>query len=300
MTNGLFEQLLRQPENEMLDFKSSQYRFIRATDFEKSELLKDVLAFSNAARQADAYVLIGVEEVKGNRGIVRGVNDQLNDSDLQQFVCSKTNRPPVFSYSAFEIGGLSCGVIRISSQKRPIFLLKDFGKLKANAVYLRRGSSTDEANPDEIAQMNAAELDSDKPLLEIIVEPRIVPHINHKCLELPMWINNRGKATADDVVVVIYKKPVAGGFSVGSQTCSQTTTGHPGTALKLNGPLHPGDHPFLCSTDLGQVEGSFVATFEPVEFGVKILARNQAAVDVCLTFTKTELFAGKPKTATRR
>jgi predicted HTH transcriptional regulator len=116
MTTGLFEQLLRQPESEMLDFKSSQYRFIRATDIEKSELLKDILAFSNAARQADAYILIGVEEVKGNRGIVRGANDHLNDSDLQQFVCSKTNRPPVFSYSAFEIDGSSCGVIRISDQ----------------------------------------------------------------------------------------------------------------------------------------------------------------------------------------
>jgi len=299
MTTGLFEQLLRQPESEMLDFKSSQYRFIRATDIEKSELLKDILAFSNVARQADAYILIGVEEVKGNRGIVRGVNDHLNDSDLQQFVCSKTNRPPVFSYSAFEIHGLSCGVIRISVQKRPIFLLKDFGKLKANAVYLRRGSSTDEANPDEIAQMNAAELDSGKPLLEIIVEPRIVPHINCKCLELQMWINNRGKATADDVVVVLQKQPI-GVFGIGYGSCSQTTSGHPGNALKLNAPLNPGDRAFLCSTDLGQVEGSFVATFEPVEFGVKILARNQVAFDVGLTFTKTELFAGKTKTATRR
>lgn len=138
-----------------------------------------------------------------------------------------------------------------------------------------------------------------KPALEIVVEPRIVSHENHKCLELPMWIINQAKTTADDVVVVLQKQPI-GVFGVGYESCSQTTSGHPGNALKLNGPLNPGDRAFLCSTDLGRVEDGLVASVEPVEFGVKILARNQAAFDVGITFTKAELFAGKPKTAMRR
>jgi hypothetical protein len=139
----------------------------------------------------------------------------------------------------------------------------------------------------------------DKPALEIVVDPRIVPHASHKCLELPMWIVNQGKTTADDVIVVLQKQPI-GVFGIGYGSCSQATSGHSGNALKLNAPLNPGDRAFLCSMYLGQVEGGFVATFEPVEFRVKILARNQAAYDVELTFSKAELFAGKPKTAIRR
>ena len=299
MTEALFRQLLGKAETETLDFKSAQYRFVNATNDEKSELLKDILAFSNADRHEDAYILIGVEEVKGHKAIVRGISDHLEDSALQQFVCSKTNRPPVFGYSTFGIDGLSCGIIQLPVQKRPLFLLKDFGKLAANTVYIRRNSSTDRANPDEIAQMNAGEVNPTSPIFEIIVEPRIVSHPHYKSLELPMWIKNRGNATADDVVAVIYEKPVAGPFSAGYQTCSQTSTGHSGVALKLNNPLHPGDHSFLCSTELGQVRGETVATFDPVKFGVKIFARNQAPLDVVVTFTKAELFSGNPKTATR-
>ncbi len=46
-------------------------------------------------------------------------------------------------------------VFRIPTQDRRRALNKPFGKLSANAVYIRRGSSTDIAKPDEIAKMGA-------------------------------------------------------------------------------------------------------------------------------------------------
>jgi predicted HTH transcriptional regulator len=66
------EELLNEEEGSTLDFKLEQYPFQKASDEEKSELLKDILAFSNAWRRADAYILIGVQEVKGGRSIVKG------------------------------------------------------------------------------------------------------------------------------------------------------------------------------------------------------------------------------------
>ena len=65
MDSELLEQLLNQPESQFLDFKEAQYPFARAGDVEKSELLKDVLAFANSWRHTPAYLLIGVREVKG-------------------------------------------------------------------------------------------------------------------------------------------------------------------------------------------------------------------------------------------
>jgi hypothetical protein len=172
MNEALFQRLLYEEESPTLDFKGEQYRFAKATDEEKSELLKDILGFANAWRRSEAYVLIGVEDVRGGRGNVSGIaaRDHLDDHSLQQFVSSLTNRPVRFHYEAFGFEGKQVGVIRIEEQPRPVYLKRDFGKLRKNDVYVRRGSSTDPtrpAAPEEIAQMGHR---SGPELAELVVE----------------------------------------------------------------------------------------------------------------------------------
>lgn len=160
--NGQFiEQLLYEEEGPTLDFKRDQYAFAKASEEEKSELLKDILGFVNCWRRADAFILIGVDDVQGGRGIVHGITDHLQDHSLQQFVNNLTNRPVQFGYEACEIEGKQVGVIRIELQRRPVFLKRDYGKLKKGEVYVRRGSSTDPtkpADPDEIAHMGSGQV----------------------------------------------------------------------------------------------------------------------------------------------
>ena len=150
---NLIESLLYEEESTELDFKRDQYPFDGADDRLKGELLKDILAFTNAWRRADAYILIGIQDIKGGRSVVEGVTTHLDDAKLQQFVNSKTSRPINFSYSALEFEGKQIALIRIPLQERPVFLLRDFGGLAKHQVYLRRGSSTAIALPDEIARM---------------------------------------------------------------------------------------------------------------------------------------------------
>lgn len=160
---ALVEELLYGSEGVDLDFKRDQYPFDGASDLEKAELLKDVLAFSNAFRRSDAFILIGVDEASGGRPKLVGVSQHLKDADLQQFVNTKTNRNVVFAYHAVEVEGRQIGVIRIEEQQKPIFLKKDFGfdptrnrhRLTANVVYFRVGSSTKEASPEDIARMGS-------------------------------------------------------------------------------------------------------------------------------------------------
>lgn len=151
------EELLYEEEGTTLDFKREAYKFSLANEFEKCEILKDILAFSNAWRRADAYILIGVIEIKGGKSRVVGIEEELDDAQLQQFVNSKTQRPVEFEYRTILFEGVKIGVLRIPPQVRPIFLTKDYGKLKKNVVYLRRGSSTGEANPEEIMDMGRSE-----------------------------------------------------------------------------------------------------------------------------------------------
>ena len=101
----MLEELLYEEESSTLDFKGKQYNFIGGDEVEKSELLKDILAFTNVWRRTDAYILIGIREVKGGKSEVVGIEDELDDAQLQQFVNSKTQRPITFHYKTTTIEG---------------------------------------------------------------------------------------------------------------------------------------------------------------------------------------------------
>ena len=165
----ILEQLLYEDESSTLDFKRDQYPFEGAGKDDKSELLKDILAFINAWRRSDAYILIGVDEVRGGRSIVVGITKHLDDANLQQFVNSKTQRPVHFSYQQATIDNKSVGILYIPPQDRPVYLSKGYGKLDKEVVYIRRNSSTDIAAPDEIARMGRAIVESLEgfPILEL-------------------------------------------------------------------------------------------------------------------------------------
>jgi hypothetical protein len=168
ITSDQLEQLLHESESPYLDFKRDQYRFEGAADGEKAELLKDILAFANAWRRTDAFILIGVEEVKGERGKIHGVTQHFDDATLQQFVNSKTQRAIDFSVETLTVDGRKIDAIRIPVQRRPFYLKKDYSRLKAGVVYFRRGTTTAEANPDDIATMgeDANEPRSPEPVLQ--------------------------------------------------------------------------------------------------------------------------------------
>lgn len=153
ITAAMIELLLHEGESSTLDFKEEQYSFENVADAKKCELLKDILAFANAFRERDAYILTGVKEMKGERSIPVGISLTLDDASIQQFINSKTNKPIDFSYCVFTVDGMKIGVFRIPVQRRPFFLDKDYGYLKKDTVYIRRGTTTDVARPNEIALM---------------------------------------------------------------------------------------------------------------------------------------------------
>src|SRR5205807_1814834 len=105
---------------------------------EKSELLKDILAMANAWKATDAHIIIGIEERSGRATDVIGVAPELNDSHIQQFVNSKTNRPVAFAIEHARHREKPLTIIRVNQkQTRPIFLTTNFGRLKKNVVYIR-------------------------------------------------------------------------------------------------------------------------------------------------------------------
>lgn len=150
---ALIQELLYRGEGTTLDYKSKQYPFAGADDGQKAELLKDILAFANAWRTEIAYILIGVKDGSGE---LTGLDVEIDDSRLQQFINGKTNHPVHFSYRSLEYKGINLGLFTIPVQERPVYIRKAYGTVLGNTVYVRRGSSTAIAEPSEIAKMGAA------------------------------------------------------------------------------------------------------------------------------------------------
>ena len=158
LSSPLIESLLNQDEGPTLDFKGKQYQFEKSgtpqvTEELRSHLVKDLLAFANTHRDSSAFIVIGVEEVKGARSRIIGVAEHLIDDDLHDFMNKLTNRPVQFSYSPHHVEGVEIGMIEIPTQARLFYLTNPYGRLQANAVYVRDGSATRIATPDEIVEM---------------------------------------------------------------------------------------------------------------------------------------------------
>lgn len=192
----LLETLLHEEEGAALDFKAAQYPFDNADIGQKAELLKDILAFTNSWRRATAYILIGVDEVKGGRSRILGAKKHLDDARLHQFVNGKTQRPVEFIYKIVQIEGVEIGVIEIPLQDRPVYLKKRYGDLGGNEVHIRDGSSTRVATPDEIAKMGSQGVLEETPQFALVwadLESRIAlesPCILHSLTLYPPLPDN--------------------------------------------------------------------------------------------------------------
>lgn len=158
------EQLRHKGESVDLDFKQAHYPFVGASDHQKSELLKDIMAMANAYRSGPAYILIGFEDKAPHPAEVVGISagEHIDDATLQQFVHSKIDPLLEFHYEERLFAGKHVAVITIPKQVRPFAPKKDFGILRKNVALVRRGSSTDEVSLYEMTKMTLADAGASK------------------------------------------------------------------------------------------------------------------------------------------
>ena len=167
--------LCKECESSSLDYKRGQYAFEKASDWEKSEILKDVLAMANAEREGVARILIGVDERTDRTGKIVGIDavDVIDDSKLHQFVNSKTNREVAFGSVVVPLDDGSGRVVQVLElpdcrAARPFYAKAQFGHVAANAVYMRDGSSTKVASPERVREMGESlALGKARPVVEL-------------------------------------------------------------------------------------------------------------------------------------
>lgn len=136
------------PEQLKIDFKED---LILSNNYKKEEFIKDIIAIANVPEDYKGYIFYGIEDKTKN---IKGIQNHYDDASLQQIVNSKVLDNIKFIYFPQEYRGKEIAICEISEfQKRPLMPRENFELLKKGVVYIRRGSGTDTANPEEITKM---------------------------------------------------------------------------------------------------------------------------------------------------
>jgi Putative DNA-binding domain len=156
MTTEEFEHLLTEDESATLDFKRMHYNLGRNNDGDDAKLIKDIIAFTNTIREKSAYIIIGVE-LNNNRKVLHGLDQDYDESQLQDKVKDKVNPKPIFKYYTFEYQKKRFGIFEfpLHRYERPISPLSKMKGLEVGKVYFRRGSSNSEASHIEAIEINS-------------------------------------------------------------------------------------------------------------------------------------------------
>lgn len=158
MTENKLLELISRGESDRLDFKLK----IAKKNKKKSDLMKDVMAFANTHSNEDAYIVMGVKEIHGEKKII-GLedNDLFDDAELQQLVNGKLTSELKFKCDTIisSKSNKKFQVITISKSQnnKPFFIRDDFESIRKNTVYIRKNSSNFEINPKEIISLYSKE-----------------------------------------------------------------------------------------------------------------------------------------------
>lgn len=162
--------VIEQGESENVEFK----REVDLTSkYGKAKFLKEMLALVNSPA-SPSYLIIGVEDGTGQLRACRGIQEE----QLQQTIADNCKPPLLFSFQITPLKGTPIGVIRIPhSTRKPHTLNRPLGYEEPNGkqghisekqVFIRRGSTIDEATVDEIIEM-AQDVDERSEYYEHII-----------------------------------------------------------------------------------------------------------------------------------
>src|SRR5258708_2930890 len=140
--------LFRQDEGEKLDFKR---QLDLVDDRQKSNFIKDIISMANTLGDDLGYIVIGVASDGSDKFV--GVTCHPDDANLQELVKCKVTPVARFSYYSIDYAGKSFGIIRVESGFRLHQATHDFGAIRKHTIYIRRGSSNQEADAAEIERV---------------------------------------------------------------------------------------------------------------------------------------------------
>ena len=139
--------IINQGESKEVDFKRG---IDISTAKSKSELVKDLIAIANSA-ESFGYLIIGVDDDR----IICGCSF-VSEEQLQQVSNSYINPPLDIRYLSVNFDQKEVIALQINSKLKPYKVSRDIDKILKDTVFVRRGSVTFKASPEEIIMMSSS------------------------------------------------------------------------------------------------------------------------------------------------
>ncbi|MBL4651674.1 MAG: ATP-binding protein [Flavobacteriales bacterium] len=156
MDNELFKSLISQTESYTLDFKRIQYALIGDKSGNgTAKFVKDIVSFANTVREKCSYIIIGIDDNSKQKELM-GLDTFLDEGIFQSKIKNKVYPIPKFSYYSFEYDDKHYGIVKIPVTKyaEPITPVVKMKGLEVGKVYLRRGSTNEEASAREVIEVS--------------------------------------------------------------------------------------------------------------------------------------------------
>lgn len=134
--------LLQKPEGTKLDFKA---QLSLKTDSEKKEMAKDVAAIANS-KGGRGYIVFGIED--GTKRVLGIDGKRYTEEQVQQIISQRCDPPVSVKLDIIPVDDKQVAVLTIYKSSQKPHQIRQTG-----VFYIRRGSTTDIARREEIANM---------------------------------------------------------------------------------------------------------------------------------------------------
>ena len=133
-------------EGEYWDFKEKPYFFEGQSKEEKNkkknDLLHDIICMANNLSNRDAYIIMGIQDKPVKITGVKQFSNKWTHENYQDFLQNLTwagDMIPTVEFRTINNGDLDVLIIK-KSNRVPYYITKNYGKVRENRIYVRKGS----------------------------------------------------------------------------------------------------------------------------------------------------------------
>lgn len=151
MTNDQLDEIIMEllhlgVEGEYWDFKEKPYFFEGQSDKDKNkkkgDLLHDIICMANNLSNRDAFIIMGIQDKPVKITGVKQFSNKWTQESYQDFLQNLTwagDMIPIVEFRTIHNGELDVLIIK-KSNRVPFYITKNYGKVRENRIYVRKGS----------------------------------------------------------------------------------------------------------------------------------------------------------------
>ena len=151
LTNDQLDEIVREliylgVEGEYWDFKEKPYFFEGQSKEEKNkkknDFLHDIICMANNLSNHDAYIIMGIQDKPVKITEFKQFSNKWTQENYQDFLQNLTwagDMIPTVEFRTINNGDLDVLIIK-KSNRVPYYITKNYGKVRENRIYVRKGS----------------------------------------------------------------------------------------------------------------------------------------------------------------